>query len=160
MAITPNTTFTSGAILTSVQMNRLPWGVLATSSSVTTQFLTSATHTSFQDVTDFTASTTYTENRILRVTVQVAPFIPGGANNIVYKILRGSTDISTFLIPGEAMSSGVALNLSLSATFSGPVTGATETFKLQMRGLVNTQVGNNASAFGPGRLIVEDLGEA
>jgi hypothetical protein len=28
MAITPNTTFTSGAILTAAQMNRLPWGIV------------------------------------------------------------------------------------------------------------------------------------
>jgi hypothetical protein len=29
MAITPNTTFTAGAVLTAAQMNRLPWGIMA-----------------------------------------------------------------------------------------------------------------------------------
>ncbi len=149
---------TTGSVLTATEYNYLPRGLLAYSSAVTAQFTTSSTHTTFQDVTNYSVSTTYSANRILRVTIQVGPFIPGGANNVVYKIVRGSTDVQSFDVPNEAMATGFAHSFVFSATFAGPASGSTETFKLQMRGTANTQVGNNASASNVGRIIVEDLG--
>lgn len=150
---------TTGSVLTATEYNYLPRGVLARSANVTSAFTTSGTHNSFQDVTNYSASTTYFANRILRVTVQVAPYPSGGANSISYKLVRGSTDLTTFDIPNDAMATGFAHGMVLSHTFSGPSTGATETFKLQIRANnTNTAVSNFASASAIGVLVVEDLG--
>lgn len=158
MAISPNTDFTAGAVLTAAQQNRFPRGILNYSSNATSNFTTSGTHTTFQDVTSLSASVTYAANRVLRVTLEVAPYTPGGVNGIEYKCIRGSTDIKVWDIPGEALSGSVQHQMTLTCTFAGPASGATETFKVQMKGLSNTQVGNQASAGSPSRLIIEDLG--
>ena len=158
MAISPNTDFTAGAILTAAQQNRFPRGILNYSNAVTANFTTSGTHTTFQDVTNLTASVTYAANRVIRVTLEVGPYVPGGANGVEYKAIRGSTDLKIWTIPSEALSGSVDHDMSLTVTFAGPGTGATETFKVQMRGVSNTQVGNQAGATSPSRLIIEDLG--
>lgn len=150
---------TTGTTLTATEYNYLPRGLLAYSAAVTASFVTTGTHTTFQDVTNYTASTTYQANRILRVSIQVAPQTSGGANNISYKLIRGSTDLITFDIPNEALSGSIIHSLSFSHVFAGPSSSATETFKLQMRAATNnTAVTNFASATYIGRLIVEDLG--
>jgi len=150
---------TTGSVLTATEYNYLPRGVLARSANVTSQFTTSSTHTTFQDVTGYSISTTYFASRILRVTVQVNPYPSGGTNNVSYKLVRGSTDLASFDIPAEAMSTTFAHSMTLSHTFSGPSTGATETFKLQMRAnSTNTAVANFASSTLIGLIVIEDLG--
>lgn len=150
---------TTGSVLTATEYNYLPRGLLAYSAAVTAAFTTSATHTTFQDIPNYTASTTYAASRILRVSIQVAPYISGGANNVSYKIIRGSTDVCSFDIPNEALTSGTAHSLFFSHTFAGPSSSATETFKVQMKAITNnTSVSNFASSSNVGRLIVEDLG--
>jgi hypothetical protein len=159
MAINPNTTFTSGAILTAAQMNRLPWGVLGTAST-TTAFNTTGTHTTFQDVTGVSASIAYTAGRILRVQVIVNPYTPAALNDMTFQVLRGSTSIREWAINQACLSLSNVTAFCLSHTFSGPGTGATETFKLQVKAGTNTAVQCFASASQPMTMTVEDIGEA
>lgn len=64
MAIAPNTTFVSGAILTAAQMNALPWGITALATSTTTYTLT----TTETIATGMTLSFTAVANRYYRIT--------------------------------------------------------------------------------------------
>ena len=169
MAFVTPTDVTVGSVLTASKYNQEvvenqiqdPRGHLGSSTPVTSNFTTSGTHTTFQDLTGYTVSATYAANRILRVSIEVGCYVPGGGNNVVYKIIRGSTDIREFYVTNEAVQGGVPLDLFYAHTFTGPASGATETFKVQIAALTNnTQVGNGASSARPGRIIVEDLGAA
>jgi len=64
MAISPNTTFTAGAVLTASQQNRLPFGVCALASSSTNYTLT----TSAVIATGMTATFTAITGRLYRIT--------------------------------------------------------------------------------------------
>lgn len=58
MAITPNTTFTAGNVLTAAQMNRLPWGIMGYASATANQSgITTATDVTGLSIT-FTANST------------------------------------------------------------------------------------------------------
>ena len=58
MAITPNTTFTAGNILTAAQMNRLPWGIMGYAQATASQSgITTETNVTGLSVT-FTADST------------------------------------------------------------------------------------------------------
>lgn len=150
---------TAGSVLTATQFNYLPRGLLAYSSLVTSGVLTTGTHTTFQDASGYSASTTYAANRILRVTIQVSPYPSGGANSVALKLIRGSTDLTTFEMPADALSTANAHSITFTHTFAGPSSSATETFKLQFRAATNnTAVQLYAAATQPGRISVEDLG--
>lgn len=60
MAINPNTTFSSGAVLTADQMNRLPWGIVATASASSTD---QTGITAVADVTGCSVTFTAVANR-------------------------------------------------------------------------------------------------
>lgn len=165
MAWTAPSTWVSGAILTAAQLNQQVRDnmlevarIVGKSSAVTTAFNTTGTHTTFQDVTGLTCSVTYTGSRVLRATIEIGPVESGGANNIIFRLLRGSTTVADWEYPTEALSSSYALSQSKTVTFDGPVAGATETFKVQMRGTSNTEVRNFASSTYPSRLVVQDIG--
>jgi len=64
MAISPNTTFTAGAVLTASQQNRLPFGVCALASSSTNYTLT----TSAVIATGMTATFTAITGRLYKIT--------------------------------------------------------------------------------------------
>lgn len=160
MAINPNSIFTAGAILTASQMNRLPWGILGYE-QLTTSFGTSATHTTFQDE-GLDASCSYGANRMLRVTLSVRPYPNGGLQAIYYRVLRGSTEVAKWVVETAVLSAGTAGAFTLTQTFAGPATAATETFKVQIAAATaNTQVssyGNTVAIDGPRQFWVEDLG--
>lgn len=159
MAITPNTIFSAGAILTANQMNRLPWGILGRVQS-TTSFNTVATHTTYQD-DGLSVSVNYSANRIIRVTWQTTVYTAGGANTIGAKAVFGSTDLIDWSFPQEALSNTFGLSVCETVTFVGPATAGTATFKIQIRAATNnTRVDEFASVTGPRQLIVEDLGGA
>ena len=141
------------ALVTRAQKYQVLGRVTSTSSS-----LTAATHTTMQDPTNqLSVSATYQGNRILRVTVGCGPLAAGGAQGLLYAVLRGSTTIVGF-----AVDSALALlhdSRTFTYTFSGPATGATETFKLRMAARTsNTQVQDYGDATYIRSLTVEDLG--
>ena len=67
MAITPNTTFVSGNVLTANQMNRLPWGVMAYASATANQTGIAAA----ADVTGLSVTFTANSTRIYVTSVYI-----------------------------------------------------------------------------------------
>jgi hypothetical protein len=80
MAIAPNTTFSSGAILTAAQMNALPFGIVAYSQSIVNETFT---------VEEVTLSVTFTAiaNRYYEITYfEPKVFTSAGSNECEMKI--------------------------------------------------------------------------
>jgi len=111
-----------------------------------------------QDPTNqLSVSVTYQGNRILRVTVGCGPLAVGGAQGLLYAVLRGSTTIVGFAV--DASLTLLHDNRTFTYTFNGPTTGATETFKLRMAARSsNTQVQDYGDGTYVRSLVVEDLG--
>lgn len=141
------------ALVTRAQKYQVLGRVTGTNSSVT-----SGTHTTMQDPTNqLSVSVTYQGNRILRVTVGCGPLASGGAQGLLYAVLRSSTTIVGFAV--DASLATLHDSRTFTYTFSGPATGATETFKLQMAArTANTAVTDFGSATYIRSLVVEDLG--
>ena len=124
--------------------------------SLSTNFVTSATHTTFQDE-GLTSSVTYQGNRYLRVSWNGGVFAGGGAQRVTIKLLRGSTTLFTWVSPTN-VNALVTEAYGFACVFAGPATGATETFKLQIAALTaNTSVQSSGSG-SPRTLLIEDLG--
>jgi hypothetical protein len=142
--------------------SNMPWGVLGVS-TLTTLFNTSAPHTTAQDE-GLSASITYGANRRLRVTLSVRPYVPGGANFVTYKLLRGSTEIKNWGLGQNDLSTFMAPTKTLMAVITTPSTAATETFKLQIVATTNTQVSSYAApdvgGDGGRQMVIEDIGPA
>lgn len=135
-----------------------PRGILG-KHSLETAFNTSSNHTTYQD-DGLTTSVTYAANRILKVTYNTRLYAPGGANRISARILRGSTVIAT-TSTRESLSTTVAENFSWCFWFTGPSSGATETFKAQIGAATNnSQVSSFAETGSPKILLIEDIGAA
>lgn len=126
----------------------------------TTASATSATHTTYQDGTNpANVSVTYGASRVLKLTYSSSPYVSGGANNFFMQILRGSTQILESAWPSEAMATGTSHRQTISHVFNGPVAGATETFKVQIKGNPNnTAVTDYGDSTVIRSLLVEDLG--
>lgn len=67
MAITPNTTFTAGNVLTADQMNRLPWGVIGVAQVTSPQ----TGITAVADVTGLTITWTASSSRIYKISFHI-----------------------------------------------------------------------------------------
>lgn len=125
--------------------------------TLTTAFATSATHTNYQDE-GLSVSATYSSSRVLRVTFATTGYASGGAQRIYFKVVRGSTDVTQWLTP-TVVNSILPESFTWSHTFNGPVNGATETFKMQVKAAsANTAVQSYATSTQPRTLVVEDLG--
>jgi len=126
--------------------------------TLTTAFTTSATHTTYQDE-GLTLSITYLPSRILRVSFNLNPIPSGALQAMAFQVLRGATSTREFFINPVALTASAVTYVGLSHTFNGPATGATETFKLQIKAAdANTAVQSFGGATVPRQLIVEDLG--
>ena len=160
MAVNPNTDFSAGAVLTASQQNRFPRGILGYS-SLTTQFNTAATHTTYQD-TGSSASISYAANRMIAIYYSTHGIPIGGVQGINYKLMRGSTVIKYFETPSTFYpNTANAVTFTLSALIVGPATAGTETFKMQVAAASNnTQVIDYGSANLPRYFWVVDLGPA
>ena len=155
MAITPNTTFTAGDILTADQMNRLPWGVMGYGSATSNQTGISTV----ADVTGLTATFTANSTRYYRTTVYVANLvqitsngyatltITDGSNNqkqagTMYKVVANGN--------GEAPMAIVLIETGLSGSTTRKARLATSA------GTVETR----ASSSQPALIVIEDIGKA
>lgn len=137
------------------------WGVLGRH-TLTTIFNTASPHNVFQDE-GLSCSVSYGPSRLLRATLSVRPYTPGGQNFVTYRLLRGSTTITNWGNGYPEISNTEAPSKTLTYTFAGPATAATETFKIQIAGTANTQVtsyGQPESSDGPRQFIIEDIGAA
>ena len=135
----------------------LPRGILGID-ELTTAFSTSSPHSTFQD-TGLSSSVTYEANRRLRVDVTTGLSRPGGANNIEIRILRTSTEVIRWFIRTERLETTIN-SFSFSYVFNGPATSGTETFKLQIGGTSDFQVGCPATATQKRQIVITDLGLA
>jgi hypothetical protein len=92
MAIAPNTTFTSGAVLTAAQMNALPWGIVAYTQSTNVVAVGTA-------VTLVTTASTFTAvaNRYYKVTWIEPDMAPGGDDNRIDLQIRLTSTSGTLL---------------------------------------------------------------
>lgn len=152
MAITPNTTFSPGDVLTAAQMNRLPWGIMATASKTSNQ-------TGISTVTDITSlSVTFTavSTRYYRTTIYSLVRQNTGAGTSVIQITDGSnvqkTEGDFYLAApgtfGTLCVQCIETGLSGSTTRKGRATTASNTMDVI------------ASSTFPAFILVEDLGQA
>ncbi len=156
MTITPNSTFTAGAVLTANQQNNFPRGVMAYASSTASPNITT-TETVILQTGTFTA----VANRNYRITYyEPAVQVSAGAGNYVTNRIRISNASGTQLAGGQLQSSGAtqtasALHIVCVTTFSAGtvfVVGTTQ----GNTGTTNLFRSAGSAAY----LIVEDIGTA
>lgn len=136
-----------------------PYAVLG-HTSLTSSSVTSAAHNVQQDGSNpLSVSVTYAAARRLRITAIEQPLANGGANGVQFSAVRGSTLISLFTFPPSQLEATYESVQTWSYTFNGPIAGATETFKIQLRAIpTNTQVTSTGFSNEPRMLMIEDLG--
>lgn len=152
MAITPNTTFSAGAILTAAQMNRLPWGIVGYASKTTSQtgILAEA------DVTGLSVTWTAVSTRYYRTSVFI-PYVAQAtsAGYPAVKITDGSNSLKqsgTFLFDaGQIAPASVSF---VETGISGSVTR-----KIRATTNAGTMEVTCAATY-PAFILVEDLGQA
>jgi hypothetical protein len=151
MAITPNTTFTAGAVLTAAQMNRLPWGVVGVASKTASQTgITAAT-----DVTGLSVTWTADSSRIYMISLH-ALLLKETNNGLVWLRVTNASNVQSgsFLqtIPATEYAQG---NLTIYETgLSG-----SQTRKVRAEASAASVTVDCASDT-PAILIVQDIGQA
>ena len=160
MAISPNTTFVSGAIFTAAQANQFPFGNVALASSATTYTMTTAA----VQTTGMTVSWTAIANRNYKVTYY-EPQVTTPSTLSGYTTLRlyeNSVATGPQLQQGFVQNSAaVALSGSLTLVYVGTFTAGTRT--VIGAGLASSVTGvpiAGRSALSKAFLIVEDMGPA
>jgi hypothetical protein len=157
MAVTPNTTFTSGQILTAAQMNAFPRGLMtdivtATSTyNLTTSFVTQLTTASFTAVTGRLYKITYFEPTNQGST--------GAGNQLTdFQIKNGATVLT--IGAGAAMTT-TKLFSSVTVMYVGALTaGATVITSTASATSTTGTPQLQRAATSPAFLIVEDIGAA
>ena len=158
MAIAPNTTFVSGAILTAAQMNALPFGNVALATSTSSYTLT----TSSAIATGMTVTFTAIANRNYKVTyyepqVQTA----FGLSSFCNAEIRLTNAAGTRLQNGIFQNLSSSCNGSLTPIYVGTFSAGSVT--LVGCGIVSSTNGTPQfvrSATAPAILVVEDMGPA
>jgi hypothetical protein len=153
MAVSPNTTFVSGAILTAAQQNNFPRGVMAY--SVYTggnQGLT----TTLTDVNGATGTFTAVANRAYKVTFQVygAKNVSAGAVSLELTNGAGTTTYGSTGI--YSANTGVGINFSMTGLVT-TLTAGTQTLKMRAQTDVTTAAFFMSAGL-PGVFIIEDIG--
>lgn len=154
---TPNTSFSSGAVLTAEQANSFPFGLCGLQ-TLTTPFGTSATHTTFQD-TGATLTITEISGRRYKITMLSNPYPNGGLQGVKFKLLRGATGLRENHYSSTVMDAGVALGVVIQFVYTSVASGSA-TYKMQMAALTaNTQVTDYGDATFLRQFMIEDLGK-
>jgi hypothetical protein len=149
MAITANTTFSSGAVLTAQQQNNFPRGIVAYTSNAT-QTITSAF------LVGLNTTYTFEANRNYKITVATSTSTSGGAGLILYIDVDGTGKQRIWDNRTIAATAG---NSNVNGFWVGTVAAGSKTVKLGWTVLSGT--GTNAAAADlPNQLIIEDLGTA
>ena len=135
----------------------VPRGLLA-AHSLTTVFNTAATHTTLQDE-GLTVTVSEVAGRKLKFTLQVNPYVPGGANGVNFRLLRDGVSMRDWFVPTEALSTGTVHSITFTHQETVAVTHVGSVFKIQLAAFsTNTQVASSAAATFPRVLLVEDVG--
>ena len=139
------------------QVSRVPAGAIPLGlHSLTTAYVTTATHTTFQDE-GLTVTASYRANRILRMSWNGSLYAPAGSQRVKLRLLRGSTTVYDWISP-TAINTITNEGYFVSVPFLGPATAASEVFKIQIATYSATAVQSYATASAPRTLLLEDLG--
>jgi hypothetical protein len=152
MPANPNVAFTTGAVLTAAQMNRVPVGVMGDASATATYTLTNAA----ADVTGMTVTFTARANRLYR-----ASYYCGSAFNQTEGDSRSRVDIDLGgTVIQRAYCGALTYGYPLSMMTVFTTTAGSKTVKVRALYDVGAAGANLfADANTPMRLVVEDLGE-
>ena len=158
MAIAPNTTFVSGAILTAAQQNAFGFGACAMATSTTNYALTTSTAIATGMTVTFTAianrnyKITYTEPQ-----AQITNLASGTTSASIRVTNAAGTLLQTNYLRNSAAVSGVG---SMTVVYVGTFAAGSTTIV----GCGSTSSLSDAPAFnrntGPAILLVEDIGPA
>jgi len=155
MAITANTDFVSGAILTAQQQNNFPRGIMAKGTRTANTGVLSTQTVSISAIT-FTA----VANRNYRITYYEPQGI--GAGTLTYtdmNILEGTTTAGTLLTLG-ILSATPTLRASGIIQFVGTFTAGAHNIVATLGPNGGGTINGSAGATFPAFLIVEDIGTA
>ena len=153
MAITNNTDFTSGQILTAQQQNNFPRGIMAISKATATD----ATITVLEE--QMSVTFTAVANRNYRVTY-FEPELSGTSGTYTILSLLLTSLAGAQLAAGYAYASAASSFTSVTTTAIGTFTAGTVTIKAaaQIVGAGTAKAGRAATQ--PAYLMVEDIGTA
>jgi hypothetical protein len=156
MSINPNTTFTSGAILTAAQMNRLPWGIVGYADRTSAVTVNTGTF----DITGCTLTFTANSTRYYRITAATLMNSNHGASqDIDFRIAVDGTAQRLFANTLFA-NPGPGDRMQFCVSYITTLTAGSRTIKLQgsfSGGASNTF---DASGTNPSFILIEDIGEA
>lgn len=152
MAITPNTTFTAGAVLTADQMNRLPWGVMGKAEATANQ---ASIGTGQTDVTNLSVTFTADSSRIYRTSVYAIVQQDTASGLVFVRLTDGSNNQKN-----QWMQTSVATGFYTCSmvTVESGLSGST-TRKVRANAQANT-MSIQAAATYPAVIVVEDIGQA
>ena len=154
MAISPNTTFSSGAVYTADQANRFPRGVMAYNASTTTDSTITA-----EEIQITSSSFTAVANRYYRITYyepQIATPVTVGT------FIVGRIRLTN--LAGTQYASGIVQNIAAAANNYTLITSAVTTFSAGSVVIVASLSCSGAagsatrSATNPAYLLIEDIG--
>ena len=159
MAIAPNTTFVSGAVLTAAQQNAFGFGVVALASSSTSYTLT----TSDTLATGMTVTFTAIASRNYKIT-----YYEGQAESPAVAASSTSTRLHVSTTAGLQLQAGIVSGLTAAKNSSAISITAVVTFSAGSTTIIGSALCTvttgtpllNRSAFAPAYLLVEDIGPA
>jgi hypothetical protein len=133
-----------------------PWGLLV-NAKLTSNSVTSGTHTTLQDGSAvLTATATTVTNRVYKVTTMHNPYATGGANGFQASHVVGGATQSQFLVP--SLSSTTQDSRIFTSLFT-ETSGQSRVFKAQIAAYnTNTAITDWGSSTIPRIIIVEDIG--
>lgn len=155
MAITPNTLFSSGAVLTATQQNNFPRGVMAATTRTAGNVVLATTEA---DITGVSVTWTAAASRSYKISWNITAEKTTASGWIaIYLTNSANTKFASIYQTVTVVGAGYA-NLS-GCCYLGALSAGSQTFKLrgQLENL-NGQV--LASGTNPAILIVEDIGTA
>jgi len=151
----PNTAF-STQVLTSAQMNNLPFGVVGTQ-TLTTNFATTAPNTTSQ-ATGMTLTFNEVSGRIYRITAYTNLYPSGGLQTITFRLLRNSVQVRRFEISSAVLDTNFSFPQALTFIYTSSSSGSV-TFSTTIAAYTNNTVVNDygdATYFR--QFTIEDIG--
>ena len=156
MAITPNTDFTSGQILTATQQNQFPRGVMSFAETATSINLVTT-----EQVCLTLPSFTAVANRYYRVTgyFPYCEIISGAAANIQARIRKGTTTAGTQLqISYSYLAASLSDDKFMFVQWTGTLTAGAQQMVLTFQSASSALL--VAGATTPIQFLIEDIGGA
>jgi len=151
----PNTAF-STQVLTSAQMNNLPFGVVGTQ-TLTSNFATSAPNTTAQ-ASGMTLTFTEVSGRIYRITAYTNFYPSGGLQAMTFRLLRGAVQVRKFDISSTVLDASFSFPQQFTFIYTSAASGSV-TFSTTINAYSNNTVVNDyADATYFRQFTIEDIG--